>query len=62
MNVYNNLLNNLLNQVKKNMCTVKTAFVYKNLNYLSYKEGRHTVRNKGNLDSFINTKTLILAS
>ena len=34
----------------------------KNSNYLSlYKEGHNTVRNKGDLDSVIKTKTSILA-
>ena len=41
-------------------CTVKTALVLIS-NYLSFKRNHYTVRNKGDLDSFIKTKTSILA-
>ena len=40
--------------------TVKTALVQVRIMCL-YKEVHHTVRNKGDLDSVIKTKTLILA-
>ena len=40
--------------------TVKTALVQIQIIYC-YKEGPHTVRNKGDLDSVIKTKTSNLA-
>ena len=59
------ILKNFLDKSEKMLFDITYKY-YKesfdiNSNYLSYKEGHHTLRNKGDLDSVIKAKTSILA-